>query len=539
MSVGWLKVTLLLTGLVLAARPVYAAGPPDLAAYPWLYQREGRPPGPEEELVELVAVGDVMLGREVMAGSNPLARVTSWLSEPDLVLGNLEAVFGEAAHPADTLDPARPPYRLQAPVEAVELLQAAGFDLLGLANNHALDLGPAGLANTARHLQAAGITPLGAGPTAGAARAPHFRQAGGLRLAFLAFNAVPDPAGPFTGLGWQPARWDQARAVVAIAAARTEADAVIVSVHWGREYSLKPDPSQVAAAGAMLAAGADLVLGHHPHAVQGPALVQAGRVALYSLGNFVFDQEFDPADQGLAVRALFDRQGLRAVQLLPVWAGRQPRLMAPGEAAPLLARVQPDDRLAFSCNPQSCRPAGLLPPPGRSGRFWGGEIDLTGDCLPEKIRRVKEQVIVYGAGAEVWRSDPAWRVVDLALGDPNDDGRWEALLALWKPDETGAPRSHPFIIGFRSGIYRDIWGGSAVVDPIHEVELGDLDGDGRQELIVLEEAAHHGRTISVWDWHGWGFSLRWRSPAGYYRDLVFIPAAAGRPALISVAVAAQ
>jgi hypothetical protein len=267
--------------------------------------------------------------------------------------------------------------------------------------------------------------------------------------------------------------------------------------------------------------------------------VQAGRVALYSLGNFVFDQEFDPADQGLAVRALFDRQGLRAVQLLPVWAGRQPRLMAPGEAAPLLARVQPDDRLTFSCDPQSCRSVGLLPPPGRSGRFWGGEIDLTGDGLPEKIRRVKEQVIVYSTGAEVWRSDPAWRVVDLALGDPNDDGRWEALLALWKPDETGVQRSHPFLIGFRSGIYRDIWGGSAVVDPIYEVELGDLDGDGRQELIVLEEAARHSRTISVWDWHGWGFSLRWRSPAGYYRDLVFIPAAASWPALVSVAVAAQ
>ena len=105
-------------------------------------------------------------------------------------------------------------------------------------------------------------------------------------------------------------------------------------------------------------------------------------------------------------------------------------------------------------------------------------------------------------------------------------------------DETGAQRSHPFIIGFRSGIYRDIWGGSAVVDPIYEVELGDVDGDGSQELIVLEGAARNERAISVWDWHGWGFSLRWRSPAGYYQDLVFIPAA-GRPALISVALAAR
>lgn len=537
---GWLRIPLLLAlaPLALAAgRPVYAGEPPDLAAYPWFYQREGRPIDPGEELVELVAVGDVMLGRGVAATTpDPLAGVTPWLAGADLALGNLEGVIGAAAapEPGITSDPAGP-YRLRAPVGAVDLLQAAGFDLLGLANNHALDFGPASLEETAQQLQAAGITPVGAGPTVESAQATHFRQAGSLRLAFLAFNAVPDPAGPAAGVGWQPAQWDQAQALAAISAARTEADAVIVSVHWGREYALTPDPAQVASADLMLAAGADLVVGHHPHAVQGPARLQAGRVVLYSLGNFVFDQEFDPARQGLALRAFFDRQGLRAVQLLPVRAGLQPGLLPPDEAAPLLARVRPASRLGFRCDPETCRLVDSPPPPGRSGLFWGGEIDLTGDGRQEKIRRTEERAVIYSAGAEVWRSDPAWRVVDLALGDPNDDGRWEALLALWKLDETGVERSHPFIIGFRWGIYRDIWGGSAVVDSIYEVELGDVDGNGSQELIVLEGAPQNDRAVSVWDWHGWGFSLRWRSPAGPYRDLVFIPAAEGRPALISVA----
>jgi hypothetical protein len=115
----------------------------------------------------------------------------------------------------------------------------------------------------------------------------------------------------------------------------------------------------------------------------------------------------------------------------------------------------------------------------------------------------------------VWRSPDTWRVVDLALGDPNDDGRHELLLAFWRPDDDGVPRSQPFIVGYRGGVYRTVWGGSPVDNPIYEVALGDVDGDGREDLVVLEEQA-----VAVWRWHGWGFSLMWRSPPGRYQDLI-------------------
>jgi poly-gamma-glutamate capsule biosynthesis protein CapA/YwtB (metallophosphatase superfamily) len=527
---------------------------PDLSVYPWLYLRDSEPLTAGENVVELVAVGDVMLGRGVTDEPRPLAAVTPWLCAADLALGNLECVIAPEGTPCpgSSDEPALQPYRLCAPPSAVTALHKAGFDVLGLANNHALDLGPAGLAETVSRLQMAGIATVGAGPNAEAALRPLIRQVGGVRLAFLAFNAVPAPAdtdltttkAPGQDEGWTRAGWDRERAVAAIAAARAQADVVIVSVHWGYEYETRADPAQRDAANCLLEAGADLVLGHHPHVVQGCRVTDesdggqtnGGRFVAYSLGNFVFDQEQGETRQGLALRAFFDDQGLRAVQALPVWIGPRPRLMTPDEATPLLARVQATPgRLGFTCDSQACYPV-EVPQISETGLFWAGEIDLSGDGVPERVRRAGEQVIVYRDGVEAWRSPLEWRVTDLALGDPNDDGRGELLLALWKHDTAGVLRSHPFIIGYREGGYRILWGGSAVSDPLHEVELGDVDGDNVQELIVLEKQGDGlNRAVAVWRWHGWGFSLIWRSPLGRYRDLALIPSGAGHSPTISVA----
>jgi poly-gamma-glutamate synthesis protein (capsule biosynthesis protein) len=548
-------------------QPEPAWSPPDLSAYPWLYLRAGQPLAAGEQAAQLLITGDVMLGRGVAGQAAPLADVTPWLRTADLTLGNLEGVLTDRSLPC----PSAPAiantgraaaYCLPMPSSAATTLSQAGFDILSLANNHAMDGGPAGLAESITHLEEAGIAPLGVVPGTGAPATPLIRAVGEVRLAFLAFNAVPYPPQPAQNP--TVANWNLAAAQAAIAAARAQADAVIVSIHWGYEYELRPDPAQRAAAAAMLAAGADLVVGTHPHVVQldgkdgslAATRTQDGRDAavVYSLGNFVFDQQMPEARQGLAVRAWFDRQGLRAVQALPVWAGTRPRLMSLTQAAPLVSRLQPFvQHLWFACTRTTCDRvnAGAQPVAGtHAGLFAAGGIDLAGDGLAEQVRRQGEQVIVYAptgepasdsaattAGqTELWRSPAEWRVADVALGDPNDDGRGELFLALWKPDKDGTLRSHPFIIGYREGIYRTLWGGSAVADPLREVELADPDGDGTQELIVLEEGqGETAHTLAVWRWNGWGFSLAWRSLPGAYHDLTVVPARAGQHALISVA----
>jgi hypothetical protein len=246
--------------------------------------------------------------------------------------------------------------------------------------------------------------------------------------------------------------------------------AVIAPIPWGYEYQLRPDPAQRGAARAMLDAGANRVIGHHPQVVQGTEL----------------------------------------------------------------AHVRPPLRhIGFACTGETCYPVDV-PETSGTGLFRAGSVELTGDGVAELVRLVGQQVVVYQDGVESWRGLPEWRVVDLALGDPNDDGRGELLLALWKPDAQGVLRSHPFIVGYREGAYRILWGGSASPDPIREVELGDVDGDGVPELIVLEERAG-AQAVTVWRWHGWGFSLTWRSPPGHFRDLVLVPKVVGQPPVIAVA----
>jgi poly-gamma-glutamate synthesis protein (capsule biosynthesis protein) len=476
-----------------------------------------------------------MLGRGVAGLSEPLAAAATWLGTPDLTLGNLESVIVASGTPRLAPPNGPQPIILNAPVKAVPYLTDAGFDLLSLANNHSLDYGAAGLAETAARLRQAGIIPLGIGVDLEAAYLPVFRDVKGVRLAFLAFNAVSEPEDSIQlsadrgQPAWLRADWEQARALQAVVAARLQADVVIVYIHWGYEYEQRPDPWQESAAQALWAAGADLVIGHHPHVTQSVmGDHQDGRLAAYSLGNFVFDQAQEAANQGLALRIFVDAHGLRAAQALPLWAGLYPRLMTPAEAAPLLARVQPEPpRLAFSCQADTCTSVGEVAAKGEQGDFWSGAIDLTGDGTPERVRRAEEQVTVYEGATAVWQSPVTWRVVDVALGDPNDDGRFEMLLAIWQPDPDGYERSQPYIVGYRQGEYQLLWGGRPVTLPILAVELGDVNGDGTQELVVLEDQGE-GRSLAVWRWQGWSFSLVWRSETGYFHDLVLQPGTDGR-----------
>jgi poly-gamma-glutamate synthesis protein (capsule biosynthesis protein) len=525
-----------------ASRPLPTSTPPDLAGWRELYRRDGWAGG---AALDVRAVGDVMLGRLVGTIARqrgldyPFAAARPLLAG-DLTLGNLEGPLTER------MSPLRPgPYRLPASPAFAAPLRAAGFDALALANNHALDVGPQGLQDTDAALRAAGIAPLGAGATADAAGEPFITTTAGLRVGLLAFNDVGDPEdNADEGRSSWGRAWLGDAALARVRAARADADAVVVLVHWGREYAPTPTPRQREWAAKLVEAGADLIVGAHPHVLQPVERIEGGAragVVAYSLGNFLFDQGDRPeTSAGAALRVLLDKEGVALVAAAPI------QIVA-GQARPL-APESAEGRAALCPLQRDCAPSPSPLPVARAWR-WDGEtghaleappatppdahprrisVDLRGDGRPLWATLDDAGLVELrdGPAADapvVWRNEAsAWRVTRIDAGDIDGDGRLELFLLLWRPDAGGALGSHPFLVGWRGGRFRVIWGGSATEPPLQDAAVGDLDGDGHDELAVLLGGKLPGdaaSSVAVWRWHDWVFEQLWRGDAPGARGL--------------------
>jgi poly-gamma-glutamate synthesis protein (capsule biosynthesis protein) len=478
----------------------------------WVYTRDDQPPKEVENLIEVIAVGDVMPGRNIADQPGLFFHVEEELRGADLVIGNLEGVI--APHASLTITPT-----LHILSSNSNRLARSGFDFLGLANNHTLDSGQEGLVSTIQNLIKSNIEPLQHSQ-------PFITEIKGVKLGLLAWNDTKQN--------------DHSLLFSATQDTRSKSDFLILLIHWGQEYQRHPNQYQRDLAKQLLEYGADIILGSHPHVVQDLELVgpRVGNgpphLVAYSLGNFIFDQGWDDTAEGLALRILIDSKSLRGIQVLPLRTSPRPVWMSPCEAEDLLSRILPVNRLGFTCTDGTCQPFPVQQT-AQDGRFWSGAIDLTGNGHPEIIKRQGDSVYIFKDGQLEWHSPKDWQIDDLALGDPNHDGRYEVILAFQKAGRDGILTSHPFILGYRNGNFRILWGGSAVSDPILEIDLEDLNGDGLEELVVIEKSIDHNTEyLAIWRWHGWGFSLVWRSQPGNYEDLTIIPASKNLPARISV-----
>jgi poly-gamma-glutamate capsule biosynthesis protein CapA/YwtB (metallophosphatase superfamily) len=305
-----------------------------------------RPHFPPEPIVHLAAVGDLMLARTL---GNYLAEgildfpfryLPEYLSTPDYTVGNLETSLGDIGTPAPKA------YPFQSPVQSAEALALAGFDLVSLANNHAMDYGPDALLQGMGLLAEAGVATVGAGANDAAAHTPHIAEVNGITLAFLGYVHVPIEASSHfdvqtwnatdtaPGLAW--AYPERIRADVAAALPLT--DQVIVILHSGFEYIEEPSEPQIAAAHAAIEAGATLVIGHHAHILQGIEYYQGG-VIIYGLGNFAFNIE-GPPETAIA-NIWLDKEGVHQLEIVPAMVTEtgQPRLADPFEGETILRRV--------------------------------------------------------------------------------------------------------------------------------------------------------------------------------------------------------
>jgi poly-gamma-glutamate synthesis protein (capsule biosynthesis protein) len=289
------------------------------------------PPEPTKaESLTLTFVGDVIFGRYRETGFDPIPEdgfpvfeaMASAMSS-DMLLGNLETPL---VYDLPERSPIGSKFAFGASKEHAQYLVDGGFAAVSLANNHWYDQRLTGVEETPKILEELGIVPLGA-PTR---EAEVFRvepvEAKGWRVGVVAFtnrsNAPQRDDAPT--LPFLNAREVAGTVAPVVEAARDDYDLIIGFVHWGEEYEDGPSGAQRNAAHALIDAGADLVVAHHPHVLQGVEVYGDGLIA-YSLGNFLFENTNDPARLSGVLRVTVRDDGCReAVRFHPAYVKRLP-----------------------------------------------------------------------------------------------------------------------------------------------------------------------------------------------------------------------
>ena len=261
---------------------------------------------PRDTEITLLAVGDIMLDRGVeykikKQGKGDFRfsflKIAEELKKADIVFGNLEGPISDKGKKVGSI------YSFRMNPKAIEGLIFAGFDVLSLANNHMFDYGKEALEDTFIRLKQADIEYVGAGFNEKEAFSFKIKEIKGTKIGFLAYtNLGPKiwkAAEENSGIAWIGEK-DLDKVKKDIKKAKEKVDVLIVSLHSGEEYAANPTLFQISFATTTIGAGADLVIGHHPHVIQKiekyPLLGEEGAGKqgwiAYSLGNFVFDQSF-------------------------------------------------------------------------------------------------------------------------------------------------------------------------------------------------------------------------------------------------------
>ncbi len=279
----------------------------------------------DDDVFEMVAVGDMSLARGVNVdlytgrSESPLRFVAPLIGRAQVAFGNLESPLTKRAKRAPTKGPRGGSIYLKGNPDYAFILTEAGFDVLSLANNHVMDYGEQGLSDTIYYLDQEEIKHAGAGPDLGAALAPADVDLDGFVVRFLAFNGV-EPREYAAGPGKAgTAPLDEATVTSAIARAKTGANLVVVSLHWGGESMAYPSSEQKRLAHRFVDAGADVILGHHPHVIQSVETYE-GAVIAYSLGNFLFDSRFPERRYSTLLAIEVSRsRGILGFRLIPIY----------------------------------------------------------------------------------------------------------------------------------------------------------------------------------------------------------------------------
>lgn len=453
--------------------------------------------------VEIAFVGDILLARGVEKkiekfGTNyPFANVKNILSSADIAVGNLENPITNECEKIDKK------YAFQAKPKYTKILRSSGLDILSLANNHSLDCGEKGLMETFKNLQNENLAWIGAGKSINETEALKIIKKKGIKFAFLGFTTIsPYPnRKDFNNVSFATPK--KVKRLVQLA--QKKSDVVIVSFHWGTEYHTSPNLQQKELARIAINAGADAILGHHPHVLQEINLINKtsrNRKAIiaYSLGNFVFDSPVRldrRLHESVILKMQFGKSGLIETEAIPIKIENFRPVIADESTSKRIL-----SRLKFPSN---------NPKPFKKQI----EVDLDSDGKLESIvldSKYPKSLQIRQNAKLKWQGVPAkWKPWKLDIADVDGDGVKEIVIGVFKSTKFfSKPHNCLFIYGWNGKKAFPKWLGSSLSRPFTEFMFADLDNQKGDELIAMETTLKGKKSISVYKWNGFGFTVEWR-----------------------------
>jgi poly-gamma-glutamate synthesis protein (capsule biosynthesis protein) len=280
--------------------------------------------------LRLIALGDIFLRTKDY--TNPFGSLKKIFGRHDIIFGNLETTLSCRGVPIQKRTPIR------TDPDKIVYLRNTYFDIVNLANNHIMDYGEVGLFDTISILKQKDIKFVGAGADIKAALKPVIFERNKLTVGFIGFTSAGLIAKEENG-GCAPL--NKELIIKYLAELRKKVDIVVVSLHWGIEYVFYPSPEQQKLARTLIDNGADLIIGHHPHVVQGIEKYR-DKLIIYSLGNCNFgveqDKNYKGADIGIIVSVEFSKDKIPKYELIPIKinSNYQPVLLGGSEKSKVL-----------------------------------------------------------------------------------------------------------------------------------------------------------------------------------------------------------
>jgi len=513
---------------------------------------------PPSGRVSFCAVGDILLDRGVRNiienkdFDYPFRNVRNIVDLHDLAFCNLECPITEKGNPIAKR------FSFCADTSYVNGIVNSGFNIISVANNHTLDYGRTGFIRTSQLLSEKGLFSIGGGVNQKEARGATIITKNGLKFAFFGFiDMLPDGI-VYIESEAGPAYASTEEIVRKIEKIRDKVDFVIVSFHWGSEFNRYPRIDHVEKAHRIIDAGADLILGHHPHVLQSVEIYKE-RPIIYSLGNFVFDQHKIKQCQSAIFECVFEKGKVDSISFIPVILEKScPRIAEKKERKKIMNTIidisnefgtrfcEKNNKLfvkidsSFSFTKPICR----CENPEVRVSLSGDKMVLKDDFgktlsfqdLPEG-KDLKDCCFIndtsglhlYGIlgdekstfGERIVTAtitdtgligpfiDPhtfyPWKIMK---ADVDGDSKLEICVGVWKRTKYDTVVSNRLFIYNRRGPYiYPKWLGSRVNSPLIDFDFRDFDSDSIDELITLELNEDGSKKINLYKWFEFGFDF--------------------------------